>query len=166
MSSFVLQQKRINFKSKALQRLGEGNWPTPQPAAKLPNLWLYTHVWVTLNSSYLCNTIPERNTIRGSTSCSCGVWQCALVGQNTMGDTAPAPGYSVLNSSFAIRQRATLVPIRGAEEGEESTFTLCYLGLQRDLRLLDPCCKFFVVKMCNSVSLPCRSPGSGDEVRT
>lgn len=79
---------------------------------------------------------------------------CAPVGQNIMGNTAPAPKYSMLNSSFAVTQCATWLPTRSAEEGKDSTFTLCYLGVLRDLRLLGPCCKFCVVKKCNSMSQP------------
>lgn len=77
----------------------------------------------------VCVTLPLKQQT-ASESALPSVAVCAPVGQNILGTRAPAPRYSLLNSSFALRQGATLVPVHihsvlpGAAEGSQVSWSL------------------------------------------
>lgn len=67
MSSIVLQQKWVNFQSKALKSLGGGRLSHLSASCQVTKfVAVYTHIWATPNSSYLCSTVLKTNTILGS----------------------------------------------------------------------------------------------------
>lgn len=154
MSSFVLQQKWVNFQSKALKSLGGGRLSHLSASCQVTKfVAVYTHIWATPNSSYLCSTVLKTNTILGSNFLY-------------LLSVAPcSPMYKIGGEIWFLLVKILHVKqyfwhqvmcnklevLRKGREGKDptETFAPSYLGLRRDLKLLGPCCKSFVVK--NSV---------------